>query len=381
MITLKKILVLFIMSLPVLMLAQTETELVKKRVLHEILQQAVDDAIVSSLIQTMQADGSWPHINYEDVSRTGFENRYHLQHMEVLSLAYRKKSSSFYNDRKIRKALIQSLTYWCDHDFISDNWYYNQVYTPLKLVNVLLLMDGLIEPELKNKALQITSRAHMNAPGARPGADRIRIGAIAAKRGLLLDDNQDFAEIMKVMNDQIAFNTGGRGMQQDYSFHHRYTRVNTTYSYGGSYADVCAEWAAYTAGTRYEFAPHTIEQLIDYYLDGICKQAVYGIYLEKGAMNRSIARMETFEPISTATPKNLLKVSNYREDELKEIIALREGKQIPAASFAKFFWQSEHFVFQRPSFFTSVRMFSTRNMNMEYPHNSEGILNHHRGEI
>jgi len=360
--------------------AGSDLEIVKQRVVEEILMNEVDDSVVSELINSLNSDGSWPNINYEDLSRTGFENLFHLFNLEKLCLAYQHRSSSFYHDRKLRTLVNQSLKFWCDHDYISDNWYDNQVAIPRKLVNVLLLIDGDFEPELRDKALQISRRGSLESPGARPGGDRIKFGGIAAKRGLVVGDEAGFAEIMKAINNEIKFNTGGRGMQIDYSFHHRYDRVNTTYSYGTAYADVFAEWAAHVAGTEYEFTPDKIEQLIDYYLEGICKQSVYGIYLEKGTMNRGISRKETFRPISKRTPKSLLLASDYRKDELEEIIALRKGEIRPSASFATFFWQSEHFVFQRPGFYTSVRMYSVRNQNMEYPHNSEGILNHHKGD-
>lgn len=169
-------------------------------------------------------------------------------------------------------------------------------------------------------------------------------------------------------------------MQIDYSFHHLVDRVNTTYSYGGSYASVFAEWAAYVSDTEYAFTQDKIKQLIDYYLDGICKHAVYGVYPEKGAMNRGISRKERFFPLSTETPAQLMTASDYRRDELETLIRLRKGKAEPEASFSRFYWQSEHFVCQRPDFFTSVRMYSVRNHNMEQPYNSEGLLNHYKGD-
>jgi chondroitin AC lyase len=377
---LKYIIILALLLISGILHAKPDIEIVKQRVLAEILRESVDDEEISALIHSMGEDGSWPDINYEDLSRTGFENLFHLFNLEKFCLAYQQRSSSFYHDRKLRRLVNQSLKFWCDHDYISENWYDNQVTTPRKMVNVLLLMDGDIEPALQAKALQISQRGSLDSPGARPGADRIKFGDIAAKRGLVVGDEAGFADIMKAINNEIKFNTGGRGMQHDYSFHHRYDRVNTTYSYGTAYADVFAEWAAYVAGTEFEFTANKIEQLIDYYLDGICKQAVYGIYQDKGAMNRSISRKETFKPLSTRTPERLLIASNHRKDELEEVISLRKGISGPTDSFATFFWQSEHFVCQRPTYYTSVRMFSVRNQNMEYPHNSEGILNHHKGD-
>jgi len=360
--------------------AQNDFKVVKQRVVSEIMETPVNDSIVTVLMKTIKEDGSWPGIDYVDVSNTGFEHRTHLSNLLKMSLVYNKKGSQYYRSRKLKQVINLSLKFWCDHDFICDNWWYNQIYTPGTLVSVLLVMDKNVDPELAEKAIPMIGRAHLEASGARQSGDRIKIGGIAAKKVLVIADEAQFEQLMKVINDEIRFTTGDRGMQHDYSFHHRTDRVNTTYSYGTGYADAFAEWADYVTGTKYAFSDKRIEQLVDYYLDGICKQSVYGIYLEKGVVNRGISRKETFRPYSTATPKRLLAATDYRKEELEEISNLREGKVKPTSSFAKFFWQTEHFVFQRPDFYTSVRMFSVRNRNMEYPHNSEGLKNHHRGD-
>ena len=360
--------------------AQTDFDVVKQRVVATIMDAPVNDTTIARLIKTINKDGSLPGINYADVSNTGFEHSTHLAKMVEMGRAFNNKDSKYYKSKKLNELVNRSLKFWCDNDFICDNWWYNQIFTPLSLVTVLLVMDDNIDPEIKEKAMPIIGRAHLDAPGARQGGDRIKIGGIAAKKVMFVGDQVQFEQIMKVINDEIKFTTGDRGMQHDYSFHHRVDRVNTTYSYGKGYADAFAEWAAYVAGTKYAFSEEKLRQLIDYYLDGICKQFVYGIYTDKGAFNRGVSRKETFGPHSTVTPKKLLMATDYRKMELEEIVGLREGKIKPTASFSKFFWQSEYFVFQRPHFYTSVRMFSVRNRNMEKPYNSEGLLNHHRGD-
>ncbi|MBK5278640.1 MAG: chondroitin lyase, partial [Bacteroidia bacterium] len=117
-----------------------------------------------------------------------------------------------------------------------------------------------------------------------------------------------------------------------------------------------------------------------YYLDGICKTAVYGKFPDAGAKNRSISREHALHPFSANTAEQLLLTSDYRKNEIQEIIDIRKNSTKPTLSHATFFWHSEHFSFQRPAFFTSVRMYSTRNYNMEVPYNSEGLLNHYRGD-
>ena len=377
---LKIFFLLVIFACSVAVTAQNDFKVVKQRVVSEIMETPVDDSNVPELMSTINEDGSWPGIDYVDVSNTGFEHRVHLNNLLEMSLAYNTKGSQFYKNRKLKQLINLSLRFWCDHDFICDNWWFNQIFTPRTLVSVLLVMDKNVDQVLAEKAIPMIGRAHLEASGARQSGDRIKIGSIAAKKVLVVGDEVKFEQLMKVINDEIRFTTGDRGMQHDYSFHHRTDRVNTTYSYGTGYADAFAEWAVYVTATKYAFTENNIKQLVDYYLDGICKQSVYGIYLEKGVVNRGISRKETFQPYSTATPESLLAATDYRKEELEEIVNLREGKVKPTSSFAKFFWQTEHFVFQRPDFYTSVRMFSVRNRNMEYPHNSEGLKNHHRGD-
>jgi chondroitin AC lyase len=84
--------------------------------------------------------------------------------------------------------------------------------------------------------------------------------------------------------------------------------------------------------------------------------------------------------MGTTTPERLITVSDYRKDELAQIVKIRKGELTQYPSFDKFFWQTEHYVHQRPGYFASVRMHSVRNDNMEVPYNSEGLKNHHRGD-
>lgn len=360
--------------------AQDDFTKVKRRVVAEILTSQISDERVSTLVKSIRPDGSWPGINYQDLSNTGFQHIRHLRNMVMMSLAFNTAGSDFYQSSALNSLVNRSLQFWATNDFICENWWYNQIGTPQSLVTVLLLMDEHIEDGLRQRTLSIIDRANLHAPGARPGGDRIKIGGIAAKRVLATGDTAQFARIMRVINDEIRFNTGDRGMQIDYSFHHRVDRVNNTVSYGLGYAAAFVEWAMYVHGTVYSFSEEKLRHLTDYYLDGICKQYVYGIYTDPGVRNRDVSRGDSFHTHSTAIPEKLLQLTPYRSDELDQVIRLRRKEIDPTASFCKYFWQTEHFVFQRPGYYTSVRMYSVRNRNMEEPYNSEGLRNHHKAD-
>src|SRR5690606_36008684 len=139
--------------------------------------------------------------------------------------------------------------------------------------------------------------------------------------------NDEVDQIIRIIEGEIKFSTGQRGMQHDYSFHHRVDRVNNTTSYGyGKYANAFGEWSYYVAGTRYAFSKEKINHLVDYYLEGVYKQLVYGIYEDVGVKNRSITQKAEFRPRGTLEIERLLQSTDYRKDELEEIIRLRKGE-------------------------------------------------------
>lgn len=382
--------------------ARSDIEIIKERVLVQSNRSIIDDSKIEFLISSLSEDGTWPGINYEDVSNEGFEHTRHLGNMLSLAQSYQLEKSIYYKSKRSKDAIERALKHWILNDYTCENWWHNQIGTPNSLVQLMLVIGNDLDTGLVNQTQLIIGRANIDAPGARPGGDRIKIAGIEAKNMLFLGDSSKFDLLIRVIEGEIKFSdwigseygygykrynggfsnrsAGGRGIQYDYSFHHRVDGVNNTISYGLSYAYAFIEWAEYVHGTAYAFSQEKVEDLIDYYLDGICKSCVYGKYPDPGAKNRSFSRRGALRPYNAGMVKCLTDISDYREEELREIADIRENKIQPTTSHATFYWHSEHFTFQRPDFFTSVRMYSSRNYNMEQAYNSEGLLNHHRAD-
>ncbi|MEX0781000.1 MAG: polysaccharide lyase family 8 super-sandwich domain-containing protein, partial [Balneolales bacterium] len=379
-------LILAIFALPV-NADPDDFEIIKERVVNEIMRSNVNDGRVESIIGNMNEDGSFQGIDYSDLSLTaGFPHGRHTSNLAYLARAYKSSSSQFHNNENIKELIVKGFAYWVDNDYVGDNWHNNQITTPTNLVNLMLVIGEELPGNLVEKAQPMIDRASLEPIegvfyGARPSGDRIVIAGIQAKKSLFKGDKERLDEIIGIIEGEIKFSTGSRGMQHDFSFHHRTDRVNNTDSYGyGKYANNFGEWSSYVANTKYEFSTDKINHLVDYYLDGIYKQMVYGIYFDISVKNRSIAHKRGFGPRGTLEIERLLSSTDYRKDELDEIICLRKGEATPSQSFSKFFWQTEHFVFQRPNFYTTVRMYSTRNQNMEVPYNGPGKTTHHRAD-
>ena len=422
-----KIVLLLLLNLNFLNGQSSDIDIIRDRVYHSILvnystntiyssgrdvgivglsskESGFDNEAIKKILSDFDGD-KWPYIHYEDVSREGFDNTIHLNNLLRLAVAYKSSPSNYFNDKNILKTIIKGLWFWCDNDFIGENWWNNQIGTPRMLVRIMLVVGDELPEKLILKSQKIIGRADINKGGSRPGGDRIKVASIAAKNQLFLKNQTEFELIINIIENEIKFvdwigkefgytysksdaggfneflKENGRGLQYDYSFHHRTDGVNNTLSYGLGWANAFVEWAYYTRNTDYSFSTVKSKILVDYYLDGVCKTSVYGVKPDFGAKNRSISRIGSTKPFDNEIPKKIVAFTSYRSDELNEIIKLRsKNANVMPISHATYYWNSEHFAFQRPDFYSSVRLYSSRNMNMESPYNSEGLLNHHRGD-
>ena len=310
----KKIIILSLVALATLLLnikvfsaTNPDIEKIRGRIVSTLMAPQVDDARVKEVMTTLRNDGTWPGIDYADVRREAFQHTRHLSNMLLMSRAYKKKGSAYYGKRELKNAIYSSLDYWIAHDFICDNWWNNEIGTPNVITAMLLILDKDLTPEQIEKALAIAGRSHINAQGARQSGDRIKIAGIQAKYTLFKRDVETFELLVKVIEGEIRFVPANqRGMQYDYSFHHRDDHVNNTLSYGLGYADAFVEWTDYLSGTRYQLAEQAIKQLVDYYLDGICKQMVDGKYPDPSTANRDISRPGHGAAMEARTPERLL---------------------------------------------------------------------------
>ena len=74
----------------------SDFEVIKKRVIANLLEQNIQDKAVEMMVNTINPDGTWSHIDYEDVSNEGFQHSEHAANMVTMTRAYKKKGSAFY---------------------------------------------------------------------------------------------------------------------------------------------------------------------------------------------------------------------------------------------------------------------------------------------
>jgi len=371
---------LFFFLLTIADAAADSVNLIRQRIYESVLIGQYSDELVREWVQAQQTDGSWPDINYEDLGRAAFLNQRHLSRLKEMARAYRQPDSVFFRDKRLKDGILRGVDFWVQNDFHAENWWWNEIGTPWALIDVIYLMGVEIGPERLQRLDPIVSRADMNAWGARKSGDRVKIAGLRAKYCVYRGYLEELAELIQIISGEIEFADGVIGLQVDYSFHHRKDGVNNTLSYGKSYAEAFSEWADFTRGTEYALPADKVNLLVDYYLNGISRMLIDGRYPDPGAKNRSLSRVNELNPLWSAMPEQLLRVTDYRREDLEAVLAARNGDVSGIRPYNAAFWRSDYMSQQGLGWFSSVRMYSSRNKNAEYAYNGEGLLHHYTGD-
>ena len=361
---------------PVFKDAKADLLLIRNRIIADLMEPTINAAAISQMASTIKPDGSWPNINYVDTSRTGFQHREHLEHMLDLARAYKKPGTEHYQSAAVKQTVSAALDFWIKHDFICANWWWNEMGTPNWMVNTLLVLDTDLTPTQREGGIRIASRANFTGVGARAGGDFVPIAGMVCKQALFIKDEVMLANALKVMSDQIEITTD-RGIKPDMGFHHRVDWVTSIHTYGTSYVSSFTYWTVKTAGTSFSLSEASVKLLVDYYLEGINRAMAFGKYPDPGARNRDLTRKVVSAPAGTDIPENFLLTTNYRKKELDDLVKVRKGQKVPDYTWNRYFWYSSYFTHQRKNYFASVRMHSSRQSNVEQPHNEEGLKMHH----
>ncbi len=76
----------------------TDLQLVRKRLLDGLLK-SPNSRRARSAAKSQRADGSWPDVDYEDRTRSGWKTYRHLSHLLDMACAYKSSTSPNAGDR------------------------------------------------------------------------------------------------------------------------------------------------------------------------------------------------------------------------------------------------------------------------------------------
>lgn len=341
---------------------------------------ATANAECAQLLASLGPDGTWPDVDYANRHRTLWAPGTHLTRLLTLATAYGVPTSPRFRDPVLHEALLRGLRKWHAAHPRSDNWWYNHIYAPQRLGEILLLLQnggGALPPDLLKPMLE-----RWRAEGADPtrkgfnttGANLMNISAHWCYRGILTRD----AETLRIGAEGLfrpLCLTEREGLQHDFSYHQHGPQLYLG-NYGYDWLFLQAAWLCRFRGSPLAPPPEAANLAVRYALEAYFPATRGAWYLFN-----AIGRQQASEPTRGSATKSLpiLRwLERLAPDHAEAFRAAaarlqKDPKAPPPEPHARVFWRSDYALHVRPAFTFDVRAASRRTNRCERG-NGENLL-------
>ncbi|WP_166665491.1 polysaccharide lyase family 8 super-sandwich domain-containing protein [Kribbella caucasensis] len=337
--------------------------LIRRRLCAVLRDQVARDGNVAPVLPG--ADGEWPDVDYQDRSAATWSPSTHLQ--GLISLACRAGC-----DPAARDAAFRALELWLVRDPRSDNWWHNQIGTPIALGGAATLLDGYLTSDQRRRIAWVLSRSRWEQM---TGQNALWVAQAKIRRGLLTSDPHLLADAF-ARSANVLVTTTGEGIQPDQSFHQHGAQLYSG-GYGHAFACDAIALVALAAGTPFAFTDRALGVLTDCLLDGqrwMMRDGRYDLACQGRESSRPGAAKRAHE-LARAV-RALAGADAPRRTELLAFAArLAEADRAPVVG-VRYFWRSDYLAVHRRRWSASVKTSSTRTVLPESG-NGEGLRNWH----
>jgi len=322
---------------------------------------------VTNTLSTLQNDGSWTDIDYSDRSHATWIPETHLDRVKNFALAYTMPNSNYYGNKALYQAILNSLTYWDKKNPQSGSWWWNQISSPQKIGQILILLrNNTTQPIPSSLEANLIVKMDNGNPATQTGANKVDVATHYIYRGCLKADSAILQTGVTQVFMPIAF-TVGDGIQYDYSY-----KSHGSQLYIGGYGRVFVEGeinvAMFVRGTSYELSGANLN-LLSLFIRNSYLKSIRGKNFDFNVLGRGISRSNALDEsrLSLSLEKmKLLDPSNIGSyDE-----AIARLKQTQPASYRMVakninYWSSDYVQHIRSGYNFGIRNVSTRTLKSE----------------
>jgi len=378
----KKLLIsyLFILtiSLPLAAVAQQteEAKTIMDRVMNDLKNPTKSiNAAAELSIKTIQPNGSWKDISYNDKTIAGWLPKEHLTNLANLVQTYTEKTSPNYGDEKLLGQITKAFQYWYDKDPKSKNWWHNEIATPQALGEMLIMMrygKQPLNPKLEQKLIERMKRGDISKQA---GANKTDIALHYFYRALLTNDDTLLKFSITQLFEPIKIVSNKEGIQVDYSYLQHGPQLQIS-SYGLVFITGVMKMASYVMGTSYALDEKKLALFSKYYRDSYLR-SIRGSYTDFSVEGRGISRPNILNKKGERNrllTAQLLDIQNSAD--WNAAIARTENKVDPGYKILPYhrqFWIGDYVQHSRSTYAFNVRMVSTRTKHTESG-NNENLL-------
>lgn len=342
-----------------------ETEVSDQSVIELQQKYPISREEVALLIQSLDKNGSWPDIDYNDTKRSGWEPKIHAERILKLTKYYYQQKETLPADilSQIVSSIHSAMGFWFDSRLVCKNWWYNEIGIPLTLGNAFLLFESEMNEEEREAAIQVMQHSKLG----RTGQNKVWLAGNVLIRALLQNDWELAQKAQAAISSEIVL---GReeGIKADWSFHQHGPQQQFG-NYGLAYISNMSFYSEIFAGTPLAFSREQQQILTSLLLEGF-QWIVWRGYWDVNAMNRQLFKNADIDKtfyLSFAA-SSLLKGSTPAEaGHIREMIQRNSLSDNSPNTFTgtKHFSESDYTLHRTPRWMASLRMASNRVIGTE----------------
>lgn len=324
---------------------------------------------IENFMNSMQADGSWSDIDYDDqISLDGWKPEGHLNRLRAMAINYSHPKSKFYNNSTLLGKIEKGLLFFKQESpTSSDNWYYNDIGAPQKyMVPVLLIKGNLPRKNMMAVSVYLKDKIEGFMGG---GKNLSWIAEIALHKGCAEDNYSTVQHSFKAIASTLTIvpKQGDEGIKIDGSYHQHHAQIQSG-SYGMSLVNDISRFMEMSVETPFanEFTGEKKQIFHNMLLDGTMLLS-YRQTIDFGTRGRNVARASTGY---TTVSKDVLKKLAVGDPENANIYNswvdhIENGSTFPKPNVNKHFWKSDMMTQHGDNFYLSAKVISNRTYGTE----------------
>lgn len=313
---------------------------------------------ITSYMETIREDGTWPDVNYTDTKRSGWEVKVHAERILELAKLYKAEEESCNWGPKIEAVLHKALGYWFREKPVCRNWWYNQIGIPKTMGPAFLLFEDRLTPEEKQSAIELMEHARFGMTGQ----NKVWLAGNVLVRGLLQDD----FELVKAARDTIVseIQVGtGEGIKSDWSFHQHGPQQQFG-NYGLAYLSEMSFYSGLFSGTALAFQKEQ-QMILESLLWEGYRWILWKGYLDVNCLDRQLFKnAQIHKALSTVLAANMLMKGSdpAHKEKMEAFVSDNYAPYGEGNTFTghKHFWDSDQTIHRTGKWMASLKMCSQR---------------------
>ena len=191
---------------------------------------------INTILNTIQANGSWADIDYNDKMRSGWLPKNHAQRILDLTKVYSKQNSPFFKSAEVAEAVHIAMDFWFKSKLVCPNWWYNQIGIPKTLGPAFILF----EDQMSNEEIQSAIEVMNNSRFGMTGQNKVWLAGNVLVKALLQNNYALVMEARDIIFSEIVIGNK-EGIKTDHSFH-QHGAMQQFGNYGAAYVASMSFW-------------------------------------------------------------------------------------------------------------------------------------------